>query len=520
VIHWLPTRRSERSAFRQTPASAAAVLEIALNARIPTADAPWSRILDLAIRERCAALCWLRCGGQLRAVCPPDVVDRWRGEVCRGMELAAHWSALLREAQRSLNAARVSWVVLKGLPLAQRLYGAAYARPSSDLDIFVPSEHRAQAREALDSVGWNAAGGDDDREAVFRKTRGGRSFSLEVHSALADDNLLRHLRLPAPHWSAISVEGTPIPSFTGSLLPGYLALHLAKHQMPPLLWLLDFTMLWRSLTAAERESATSTARMHALHRYLAWAIRRSTFVEAAARGESRALQALGFIGDQRTDVHNAIRAAALAAGPRHAASVVAAWLVPHQDRSVSPRMIGNIVHRLSRPLWYRLWPTRSYGARDPGDGSGGLGKPSDHRGVALGSADSLSLVKEVVDRGACFWVRVNGSSMGRSIPNAASVRLTAARALSRGDVVLARVSGDRVALHRIVGFLGGRLRLAGDNNVRDDGLVDRHAVFARVDRVRIADGEYDIATRGGPSWRQRLRRTIHALRGARTGRCG
>src|SRR5687767_8520504 len=139
---------------RDVAAAAASVLRLAL-AR-GTDDAPntadWPLVFDVALRERCASLAWLRSGETVRHQAPADIIARWRAHVLRDHGYREQQFAALDESLRALRAAGVEPVVLKGAPLADRLYGDPFARPTGDLDLLVTPGERARVRDALRSI--------------------------------------------------------------------------------------------------------------------------------------------------------------------------------------------------------------------------------------------------------------------------------------------------------------------------------------------------------------------------------
>lgn len=65
--------------------------------------------------------------------------------------------AELRRLAASLGERRTPFLVLKGLPLAQRLYGDPFIREAADIDLLVAPEAFADAREAVLGTGFRAA---------------------------------------------------------------------------------------------------------------------------------------------------------------------------------------------------------------------------------------------------------------------------------------------------------------------------------------------------------------------------
>jgi hypothetical protein len=276
----------------------------------------WDAVLAAAARERCAYLAWMRSGVYLRAHCPSGVVDQWRALVAAQRARAERHLDTLRDTVSGLEATGTTSVVLKGLPLAQRLYAEFSARPTLDLDLFIPFDQREKADRSLREMGWSHVYGTPPAEALYRRGSARDLCYLEVHSAVLDDALLAHVSLPEPTYVWETVDGVTLRAERGALQPAALAAHLAKHHLPPLLWLIDLATVWTGLSATERHAAWKAARQHGLHRYLAWAVRLAEVVPRAAAGDPRALRRLGIGARRRHASHSAVRVAMLSASPR------------------------------------------------------------------------------------------------------------------------------------------------------------------------------------------------------------
>jgi hypothetical protein len=470
---------------------------------------PWAEVLRVAARERCAPLCWIRSGGFIRRAAPGAVNDSWRAHALAAAQLAERWKDHLAGCLDLLAGNGIEPVVLKGLPLAQRLYGTTTARPLADLDLFIPADGRAVAHRALTDGGWMHCFGDAPGEGVYARCADGSRWLLEVHSSLTDDNLLQHLSIPIPEAETIEVDGIHCRALGGALMPGYLALHLAKHQLPPLLWMVDFHTLWGGLSLRERAAARSAAVHARIGRYLDHAVRRTERLVRAASGDARALRALGISGRRRVEAHNAVRVAALAATPADAARVMGAWLLPRELRGHPRHLIRRTLRRLRLPLVRVLRTTSS----DPE----GIPPSPSARALSLESPDLLAIVREVVSRGARLWVTVAGTSMVPAIPPGTRVRLAPVplHALRAGDVVLAELPGGNAVVHRVLvdekAEGAGSVRLRGDNNNAGDPAILRTAVVALVEAVE-RDGVLGSVPRCRPAMAVTMRRARARVR--------
>ena len=242
--------------------------------RFEDCSADWSLVFDAASRELLAPLAWVRSGQFIRRFAGPVVTDRWRRAAVATHVRGQQQLELLRGAVEALEAAGVDAVVLKGLPLGDRLYGDPFVRCSADIDLYVPAAQRARASSALETLGWRS----DDGQAPWHQTwsiwRTDVAYHLELHSSLVSDHLT-HLAAPIPGAATVCIAGVLVHAHAGDFVAPYLAVHLATHQMPPLLWLVDFATLWGSLSAVDRVRAESAAQSARVSGYLAWARERA-----------------------------------------------------------------------------------------------------------------------------------------------------------------------------------------------------------------------------------------------------
>lgn len=192
----------------------------------------------------------------------------------------------LDEALTHLAAAGIRTVVLKGPPLAARLYPDPSLRPSQDLDLMVAPADLDRAAAALETLGYQAEKGLLARyyrenhhhihlhrentpplELHFRATTG---FGIIVPAA---DFLSRARPWPTPG-GAVAWVLAPEDEFL------YLALHAARHLFVALVLLYDLKLFlllhpdldWRLVAARARSLRVTRAvsmAVEALHRRLA-----------------------------------------------------------------------------------------------------------------------------------------------------------------------------------------------------------------------------------------------------------
>jgi hypothetical protein len=342
-----PSARHRRETDAVAPGAVA--LRLSLGRSLPAGEIDWTAALRVAVGERLAAVVWHRNGTLLRAAAPPSVVDAWRTHAIAVDQRGRDRLRLLATVAGALSEASIPTVVLKGMALAQRLYGNPFVRASDDIDLYVERSARRGARQVLLDHGWHHENGAPPWDELF--SRGPRTMLyLELHEMLVTD-YLAHLRLPAPHTAPIDLDGVGVRALDDPIEPAYLAAHLAGHQLPPLLWVVDFHTLWGGMTDAERAVAQRAARGAGLHRYLAWATQQAAAIDLAAEGDRAAIARLGIHDGHRRDDHLSIwRHTRLAPTPLDAGRVFAACVWPRPLRGSLRSALGVAAWRLRRRL--------------------------------------------------------------------------------------------------------------------------------------------------------------------------
>lgn len=455
--------------------------------------AEWERVRRVCEDERLAAVTWLAAGALIRAHAPGATSARWRASYSANATRAVEQLGALRKLLAALEAARLCPLVLKGLPLAHRLYGDIAARRIVDLDLWIAPSERTRAHAIAVRDGWRHVDGAAPGDESFERTlASGAQLFLELHSSLVDERLA-HLAVPAPERELTDVDGVPIAAHGGPLLPAYLAAHLAAHTFPPLLWWVDFATLWSALDAAAQRASFAAARRAGLARYLEWATAGAAAVRAAVSGDDDALRQLGYRDDgSRRDVHQLRRHVALAPSARAAARALAAWIrpawAPARDGGV---VIGTL--RRARRHWRALLP---HAAAVSSTRASATAVP---RQMTQASRDVLAVARTVVDAGGEMWLVVTGSSMTPHL--AEGDRVLLGRAVARpavGDVVLLESGQGSALLHRVVAVDGDVVTTRGDACRHCDTPVPLGAVVARAIARRDVAGR---VTALEPGWR-------------------
>lgn len=436
----------------------------------------WRAVLGVAVRERCAALAWIRAGTLIQRHAPPETATAWR-QLYITISARGHVQiAAASEAAAHLQRQGVHPITVKGFPLAATLYGDATARACTDIDWFVPSEERLTTRHALVSGGWIHNGSAPPWDETFERPSSHGTMHLEVHSSLMHPRF-EYLPVPAPEYEPMLVEGVAVRRHAGALLPAYLAAHLAQHQAAPLLWDIDFATLWHRLSASERLDSRRAAHKAGLGRYLGWAVRRANRVVRLAEGHRREARALGFDEGGRADVHPAWRHVWLSPTLAHAARAADGWLRPDWVRTTYGPGVRGIVRRVAKHWRTALVRNERIGDLVPGDG--GI-IPTDI--AHLDGARLLELARGVMEQGGEMWIVVTGHSMQPMIRPGDRVLLGPEQSIRPGAVVLANADGKPV-LHRVARVSGDVVVLRGDALQADDGPIRLGDVVGSVRAV-------------------------------------
>ena len=245
--------------------------------------ADWPALAALAAHHRVGTLFLEGLGkGGVR---PPDpaveraLAQQRRQDTLRGMrQLAA-----MERVTAALAAAGIRSLVLKGLPLGQRIYGRPFAKSSIDIDLLVPEGAFSAAGRTLRELGWRLAMPDFretparmrwydsvQKEHVYTNT----DSKIELHRRLLGNRFLFSPPFTRLDAGALTVEvGRGRFRTLGDadqLL--YLACHGTLHYWQRLKWLCDFAALLRTMEDDSVELAVARGREGRLKNVLAPAL--------------------------------------------------------------------------------------------------------------------------------------------------------------------------------------------------------------------------------------------------------
>ena len=481
--------------------------------------ADWSLVLDAASRELLAPLAWNRSGLFIRRHADLGLATTWRRAAMAAHVRGGRQLELVGEATMALHALGVDAIVLKGLPLGQRLYGDPFVRCMSDIDLYVPAAQRARAAATLRGLGWRTVDGTAPWHETWSSVHGDTEYHLELHSWLVSDHLT-HIRAPSALSAREDVAGVELRVHAGDFVAPYLAAHLATHQLPPLLWLVDFATLWSAMSESARDRAWDAAHNAGLGRYLAWAVDRGTLVERVAGGDWEALGALGIDGRRRRDMHSIWRHLALAASTLDRLRLLGAFVAPRRVRGNLRSLAMYTVARFRTRFGTLGGASRAYGAQPDAVALAGPAEP-DPRPWTLDRDEMVSLTREVVGAGATLRVRAPGGSMLPTIPRSALVRIgpIPSGGVTAGDVVLALTADGEPVLHRAIAVRHDSVLMRGDASINVDPPVPLERVIGVATHVRANGKERALGRRPSRSLtvsalkvRRRLARMVRRAR--------
>ena len=462
-------------------------LALGRHSAAPVAE-EWPDLFAGAHQHRLLSLAWKRSRDVIAAHAPPDIAARWyRAAIGAGL-VARDQLRVLTEAVATLRARGCTPLVLKGPPLAQRLYGDATVRPMGDLDLYIPRQERADAFDALLDAGWQHDSGEAPDEETFSRGAPGSRRLLEVHSVLLDDPLLGHLASLPVDREDVDVDGSVLPTHSGALLPAFLAAHLAKHRTVPLLWILDFHALLRGNRGLESDRMRSASREAGLDAHLAQAEALAVLVDAAADGDAVAEAALEKRLRPVGEIGRVWRLMRLSSTTRHAIAVVAGRVFPSTPsaslRSSPRRTIARGARWISRHVLR--------GEPLPPDRALPLSRPKTPTDVLMLDGS----VECAMQSAAPIWVRQESGSMDPTIPPHAAARVVSVPGeVSAGDIVLARLRRGHVALLRVATAQGKSLILRGDALRSREWRVDREDVLGVCDLINTGAHVWHVEDR-------------------------
>lgn len=150
---------------------------------MPEPDA-WLEGIASLRRNRLTPLAALLIASELERL--PDPVQReFRQSVARARYANLRVLEAYRRLVPALNRSTIPWIILKGMPLACRLYPDPVCRPARDIDLLVLPHARAEVERLLLDLGYGRApSGLTDYHVTYRRAASGSDDLVELHWAI------------------------------------------------------------------------------------------------------------------------------------------------------------------------------------------------------------------------------------------------------------------------------------------------------------------------------------------------
>ena len=257
--------------------------------------ADWPATARLAMHHRVGTLFLkaLRSNGVAPggATVGAELARRRRRDVQRGMRQLD----VMRRATAGLAERGIPALVLKGLPLGQRLYGSPFAKSSIDVDLLVAPDRFSAAGRVLCDLGWRRSVPDyreTPARARWRDALKAHVFTasgedLELHRRLLANPFLFNAPFERLHADAATVEigGRRFLTLGDADQLLYLACHGSLSYWRRLKWLCDFAALLGAVDdlAVERAVAGGRRRLEGVVAPALRLCREALHVETPAR---------------------------------------------------------------------------------------------------------------------------------------------------------------------------------------------------------------------------------------------
>lgn len=229
----------------------------------------WSAIARLAKRHRVVSLTLrgLRRTGLVSPEAEAALGPARAAANARGLSQLAG----LRAAVDCLDSHNIPSLVLKGLPLGVRLFGAPLERECYDLDLLVPPSAASAAADALSLGGWSRREPSFEptqaRDRYFERFVKNRIFAgpggtLELHHRLTNNPFALPASFEELEAAAAAVEagGSTYSMLGDNDLLVYLCVHGELHRWSRLKWLCDIAALIASVGEDGFEAAVEHGR--------------------------------------------------------------------------------------------------------------------------------------------------------------------------------------------------------------------------------------------------------------------
>lgn len=231
--------------------------------------ADWDSLVRLAEQHDVGSLAWRGLGALPSPPVDDEPLARLRQRRERAVRSSLRQVAALARAMDSLAERGIPCLVIKGVPLAQRLYGDACARHALDIDLLVAKETFAAARAALLASGFHLHLGFPEtrsRRRWYAKVEKAETFlghrvCIELHRRLLANPGFIDAEFDGlfERRASVRIGATCYPTLGAQDEMLYLMCHGAGHGWRQLKWLCDAALCLRGMDAGGRARAAASA---------------------------------------------------------------------------------------------------------------------------------------------------------------------------------------------------------------------------------------------------------------------
>ena len=238
-------------------------------------DLSWDLLLELGERHRVSGFVANALKNQPGV--PAEVTQILRQRATRTERDNLLQLAIAVKVTQAMGAERIPFVIMKGAPLAQLLYGNTTVRHSKDIDLLVSKSDLSAAQVLLRQAGFEAASGlagnltarqtasweRHRKHYDFRHTATG--VHVELHWRAYDNPRLGSVSVQDVEWVECS-PGMRLPTLSREEMFPLLCAHGAGHAWFRLKWLVDVAALLAQSTVGGQSELMRLARQRGLER--------------------------------------------------------------------------------------------------------------------------------------------------------------------------------------------------------------------------------------------------------------
>ena len=221
----------------------------------------WPDFVSGIRRHRVASIILPRLRAEFANEIPTEILAAIKAMVFENAARGLSQYEELRRLQRLFRKAGQTFLVLKGLPLSQRVHGNPTIRGVGDMDLLIASSAFTQSHQILLEAGYalkDTKAGRPPSEAALKIISDlaylhPDGHLVELHLSLFDNHTTLHKSF-ADLWldrDEVVLFDEAFATLPKTLLPIYLAEHGARHSWDRLCWMVDLGRLLQSEKALD-----------------------------------------------------------------------------------------------------------------------------------------------------------------------------------------------------------------------------------------------------------------------------